>query len=499
MLESLEGKGLTRRSILKAMGGGLAISLLAACQPKIVEVEKIVEKEVTKIVEVEKVVKETVIVGGTPKVVEKIVKETVVVQVEAAPEEATLEFWSTWSDDYFLVPMIEDFISRHPNLKVNLTLRPGGGDYNELLLTRIASGDPPDMAHTFQAPVVFGARGALVPIDDFMVTAAHAKPGSFWPLGIQTCQWRGKTYGLPFSMGNYVITYNVDWFEEKGIPADRESFPTKLDDLRALSAEFLEWEGDELKTFGFVPWDSPWYTPSWVESNGSPGFFVPEEEKYTISHPQNVEIFEYWVSWLDEQYKGNWEYLSQLAPFGPRGEAFKAKQVAMGVMGSWAIGNAGMAKGTIPYRWEVARFPVGPSGTQTKTAFWPNWFVTPKGSPHPYEGFLLCEYMTTIGHHVHMQYHYEGALGWKEFPRDIISAQIADWQGLERGLELHNMFIEYVEDGAAHMWTSPIEDFANDQIHRAHDQVIHKAQTAQEALDEAQKVTRAKLEEMLVA
>jgi len=99
---------------------------------------------------------------------------------------------------------------------------------------------------------------------------------------------------------------------------------------------------------------------------------------------------------------------------------------------------------------------------------------------------------------VHMRYHYEGALGWKEFPRDIISAQIVDWYGLERGLELHNYFIDYVEDGAANMWTSPIEDFANDQVHRALDQVMHKAQTPQEALDEAQKVTQAKFEEVVL-
>ncbi len=59
---------MTRRDMLRHAGVGSAALLVAACQPKIVEVEKVVketvevEKVVEKEVEVEKVVKETVIV-----------------------------------------------------------------------------------------------------------------------------------------------------------------------------------------------------------------------------------------------------------------------------------------------------------------------------------------------------------------------------------------------------------------------------------------------------
>ena len=60
----------TRRELLRYFGLAGSAAVLAACQPKVVEVTKIVEKEV------EKVVKETVIVAGTPKVVEKVVKKS---------------------------------------------------------------------------------------------------------------------------------------------------------------------------------------------------------------------------------------------------------------------------------------------------------------------------------------------------------------------------------------------------------------------------------------
>jgi len=69
----------SRRELLRYAGLATSASILAACQPKVVEVEKI--KEVTKIVK--EVVKETVIVEGTPQVVEKEV--TKIVEKVVAP------------------------------------------------------------------------------------------------------------------------------------------------------------------------------------------------------------------------------------------------------------------------------------------------------------------------------------------------------------------------------------------------------------------------------
>ncbi|MBC7315461.1 MAG: twin-arginine translocation signal domain-containing protein, partial [Chloroflexi bacterium] len=72
---------LKRREFLKVAAVVGLGSALAACQPKVVEVEKVVTQVV------EKVVKETVVIGGTPQVVEKVVKETVVVkEPTAAPK-----------------------------------------------------------------------------------------------------------------------------------------------------------------------------------------------------------------------------------------------------------------------------------------------------------------------------------------------------------------------------------------------------------------------------
>ena len=76
---------LTRRDFLRLSAATVSGVLLAACQPKIVEVTKIVEKPV------EKIVKETVIVAGTPKVVEKVITVA-----PAKKPDVTLRYMTFW-------------------------------------------------------------------------------------------------------------------------------------------------------------------------------------------------------------------------------------------------------------------------------------------------------------------------------------------------------------------------------------------------------------------
>jgi len=91
-----EKRLLTRRSLLKGAAGSMVL-LAAACQPQVVEVEKVVTQVVEK--EVEKVVTQVV-----EKEVEKVV--TQVVEVEKAAE-VTGTFWVLQKKDFF--PSMNDW------------------------------------------------------------------------------------------------------------------------------------------------------------------------------------------------------------------------------------------------------------------------------------------------------------------------------------------------------------------------------------------------------
>jgi len=448
------------------------------------------------------------VVGGTailaacgappaPEVTEEPAEEATSEEA-AAPEEVTISWWNQFSTptcQETFPKVVEAFEEEYPGIKVEYEISggpPGGGDYIEVLLARIAAGNPPDTATLWSPPSQFGARGSLTAIDDMMGGARWAKPEAFYEAPLKSCQWQGKTYGMPASAGAGCIFINTAKFEEKGISTKREDFPKTWDELKALSAQFTVWEGGELKQVGFVPWTGSWLKPVWSELNGG-DLFDADNLRYVIDSDQNIEWLKYWVGWLDEQYGGDIEqmnlYGNWYGDVYPDG-AFQLEQSAMDLSGSWGCTDA-----EIPFEWEVVKFPVGPSGSKSVTAFWPNWWVLPKGTPHPNEAFLLAEWFCTQGWVIW----YRAVMdtpAWRDFPEGVLTQKLVDMVGQERAQEIHNFFASYLED-AVEMWDSPIEDFASDTLDAAIDEVLHKTKTPSEALGEAQELIQAKLEETL--
>jgi ABC-type glycerol-3-phosphate transport system substrate-binding protein len=145
----------------------------------------------------------------------------------------------------------------------------------------------------------------------------------------------------------------------------------------------------------------------------------------------------------------------------------------------------------------VAQFPVGPSGTTTVSGYWPNWLVIPKGSKQPAEAFKYLDYMTVDGIKVWFA-NIPDMPANKQAPTDLVPQLTAQKRGDAFALDLTNFFRKQL-DIATPMWTSPIQDFSNDQLNRAIEQILHKTATPKDALAEAQQASQAKLEETLKA
>ena len=223
----------------------------------------------------------------------------------------TISWWNQYSTDNVKEAMnlvIPAFEAKYPHIKIDFEISggpPGGGDLTEVLLSRIAGGNPPDSVTLFSPPSQFGALGSLEPIDDLMATASVARPDAFYEEVLNTCKWQGKTYGLPASAGALAIFISKPLFEAKGISTNREDFPKTWDEWKRLSAEFVVWENDELKQAGFVPpWAAAWQYPVWSALNGGK-IFDADNAQYTIDSEQNIEWLEFWLEWMYEQYRGD--------------------------------------------------------------------------------------------------------------------------------------------------------------------------------------------------
>ncbi len=458
---------LSRRQFLRFAGMAAGATLLAACSP------------------------------ATPDTTDPVDDPVDQPEAPVASEQVTISWWNAFSTptcQEVFPQVIEAFETKYPNIKVEFEISggpPGGGEYTEVLLARIAAGNPPETATIWSPPSQYGARGALTAMDAMMEGAELARPDQFYESVMKSCEWQGKTYGLPASAGAGCIFYNTTAFEERGISTKREDFPTTWREIKELSDELTVWEGDELKTAGLVPWTSGWLNPVWAQLNGGQ-FFDSGELKYKIDSDVNIEWLEYWLSYLDDQYQGDVERFNL---FGQFGDVYPESAFAMGIntidqSGSWACTDV-----ELPFEWEIAKLPVGPNGTVSKTGYWPNWFVMPKGCPHPEEAFLLCEHFCTEGWVIWYK-HVMDTPAWRGFPDGVITEKLSQVVGEVRAHDMHEFFAEYLND-AAEMWTSPIEDFANDTFASSVDEIMHKAKTPAVALAEAQALCQSRLDETL--
>ena len=418
----------------------------------------------------------------------------------AAGEQTTISWWNGFSTPTVqeIVPqIIGDFEAKHPNIRIEYEISggpPGGGDLVEIMLSRIAAGNPPDTITLWDAPSQYGALGALTPIDELMGQAELATPDSFYENVLNTCKWQGQTYGLPASAAGAAMFFNTDRFTERGITRTRADFPTTWADLRALSDELTTRENGELKEVGFMPpWDATWLYPVWSKLNGGQ-IFDAANSVYTVNSPENLGWIESWASWIDHAYGGDVEQRNILGNWGSAyphdNSAYYNGLSSIKVDGSWIMTDV-----DFPFQWEVAPLPYGPSGTGTASGFWPNWFAQPKGGAHPNEGFLFIEHFCTKGWEIWYRA-IPDTPAWRGASRDVVTQALIDKVGEERALDLHRFFLDALEY-AAPMWDSPINNFASDTLQSAVTAVLGKAKTVQEALDEAQALIQAKLEETL--
>jgi multiple sugar transport system substrate-binding protein len=322
-----------------------------------------------------------------------------------------------------------------------------------------------------------------------MKAAKTAKPDAYYPAAIKSCQWQGKTYGLPASAGAGAMFINTKLFGDKKVSAKREDMPKTWDDWKAVSSQFIEKDDKGgYKQIGCAPFvGNSWLYPVWSASFGGK-LYDPASNTYAIDSTENQIWLEYWVKWLDDQYGGNFEALRTSGNWEGTypNSGFNLGHSAMSIEGSWATTDA-----DIPFTFEVTRFPVGPGATKSFTGFWPNWFMVPKGAKHPDEAFKFMEYLTTTG----WVTWYKAIMdtpAWKDFPKDVLTDKLIKSVGPEKGLDYHKFFADYLND-AADMWNSPIEQFARDTMGSAVDEILSKKKTVKEGLATAQKACAEKL------
>ena len=237
-------KRISRRDLLRLSAVGGSAALLAACQPKIVEVTKIVEKAVEK----EKIVKETVVVEKSvekevTKVVEKEVTKIVEKQVAAPKEPITLIIEHTHPVYFEFGEKTVDpqFQDKHPGVTVKREMTPGytRAFYPKLIAMHVAGTPwdaaelPSDVGFEYQLYL----KGVLKDLTPF-VEKDKFDLEKFWPIAIESCKYQGQA--MPFlpiliDPGEGVMLYNKALLKEAGVEEPNANWTWELEFKEALA------------------------------------------------------------------------------------------------------------------------------------------------------------------------------------------------------------------------------------------------------------------------
>lgn len=391
-------KHMSRRRLLKLMGLGAAVTTLAACQPKVVEVTKEVEKVVTQ--EVEKVVKEEV-------EVEKEV--TRVVEKEAGPEQAEEEVTLVWdtfrgqpTDFKWNEERIMSFEEKFPNWKINFRPSPGTqqGMYGRYM-TLIAAGDLGDLV-SFDPGLYHLMRAVesdiLLPLDDLM-EADGLDLSEWFEVFIELQRYKGHIWGLPnWAWAGYdCLVTNKLHFEELGIelPEPDEPGPS-LDTVAEWAHElYKEEEGGKRYGLAFAYFDHG-LEPA-VRTYG--GNLINEEgTKCMLLEDEALEGMKWMYDLAVED---------QVVPFGEQDlqqgsqQALAGGKLTMYQGGSLSMLNAAKAV-TDETVAEVTQFlyPAHPDGGYTNAVRCGSWNVA-QNTEHPWPAYEFTKHIAgregTIG------------------------------------------------------------------------------------------------------
>ena len=332
---------LSRRTFLAGLGATVALPILAACQPEMVEVEKIVEKEVTRIVE-------------KPVDIEKEVTRLV---EQPVPEKVTIRVAHVWDAAFFKrqVEFDEFFLQRHPEFTIERELTPWG-EHHQKYLTQIVGGAGPDLMYAVGFWVQrFICANAFAPLDNYFKDTANFNVADFveavWP----NYQKEGKTWAIPYdNPAEFMLIYNTEIFDKGGVkhPDESWTFEDFRDAAKALTIPGEQWGylsmpgmNQKLHRGILRPWGG--------------GTVTEDQKKSLLGTPESIQAMQFWADLMVKD-----KVLptpAERAGFPQGLNGFLAKRVAMA--GGATHWHLSATQHGVPYN--VGPWPKGPVRRET--------------------------------------------------------------------------------------------------------------------------------------
>jgi multiple sugar transport system substrate-binding protein len=126
----------------------------------------------------------------------------------------SLTYWSLWEDKEVYQPLIDEYQSKNPGVKI-VYQKMSQTDYRDKLIARSKDGRGPDIFrfHNTWLPEI---KDVVAPIPPTIMTGAEFEK-TFYPVQSKDLKIDKYYYGIPLSIDCLVLVYNEDMLKQAGI------------------------------------------------------------------------------------------------------------------------------------------------------------------------------------------------------------------------------------------------------------------------------------------
>jgi multiple sugar transport system substrate-binding protein len=211
------------------------------------------------------------------------------------------------------------------------TIKNPDGAFNpQQFLTRLASGDSPDVIYVDRQQIAtLAAQGALQPIDQCVKDQA-IDTSQYNKAALDEVTYQGKLYALPEFTNQRTLIVNDTGAKKAGVnPADVQT--TDWAKLKVVAKKLTTLSDGKVTRIGFDP-KIPEFFIMWAKANGA-DLMSKDGLEVHFTDPKVVEALSYTKSLVDEE--GGW---NKFKAFRDTWDFFGAKnQVAEDQVGAWPM------------------------------------------------------------------------------------------------------------------------------------------------------------------
>jgi len=277
------------------------------------------------------------------------------------PEEqkASLRMWIHGQPEatQLLERSAELFKEAHPDVNLKVEVQVSRGWVDKYLAAMQAKSCADVLYCHWKRIPEFASKGGLVPLDE-LVRRDEYDLDAFFSGAPDAYRYGGSLYAIPVLGSTQVMFYNKDLFDAAGLdyPTDDWTWDDFLAAARQLT---IVDENGRLQVAGCAPYDPV----CWIWSAGGRLASDDCSELY-LTDPNTIAGLQFYVD-LKNKYKVTTRGMRFFGDDPAAVDVFEKGRIAMDISGPWMLPKYAPIE---DFDWDVALFPQGPAGRQTRYA-----------------------------------------------------------------------------------------------------------------------------------